>query len=203
MRGIKRMWVGLLAFALVLAACLEPKPEGTVREFLEGFRAVDAERMQKCVVAQEGVELQTDMGMTEATPEQMEILRRLFSRCSYKIGQVTTQEDTASVAVTLTCVDMTEVLKELIGELFGSLMMSAAMGQEPDEAEMMAIVMDELAEIVEDPDVKMSTADITFNLEKHDNTWLIVLDKRTSQEFLKALFGELAEFLNSVESDMT
>ena len=205
MRAHEKALVGLVALTLMLSGCSGPKPEQTVKEFFEAFRLADTARMESLLIFRDGVEfdLDSDMGSAEVTPEQIDVVRRLFSRTAYKIGQVTSLEDGASVSVALTCVDMTEVLKDLVGELFGALMMSTATGTEPDQQEIVGMVMDALAEIADDLNVKMISADITFILEKHDDRWLIVFDQATSNDLMKALFGDLTELLLSIGSDQT
>ena len=124
-------------------------------------------------------------GSAFANEEDM-MLDAMFARFSYKIGESKIDGDTATVAVTMTMVDM--------GEAF-SAYMSAAM-EHLDEANWDADGS-YFAEMIKGEDVATTDFSVTVNMEKNaDGVWAVA--KEGNEALYNALTGGLLDSLSGL-----
>lgn len=129
MRAHEKALVGLVALTLMLSGCSGPKPEQTVKEFFEAFRLADTARMESLLIFRDGVEfdLDSDMGSAEVTPEQIDVVRRLFSsvpRCmdcaEYDCGKASVGWKPAIEARSISAGDVTWAILPYVDGQYGN-----------------------------------------------------------------------------------
>lgn len=91
----------------------------------------------------------------------------------YKIGEVTINDNKATAKVTITAIDISEKIEDILGGLIREAMKLALDGKEPTDQEMAGILIDELINASKGENAQKSTSDIEITLEKKNNEWIV------------------------------
>ena len=197
---MKKLIVSILVVGLLLAGCAkpQPKPEATVSEFLDAFKAgeiTDYAAFFEGDTSEMGDDpFQFDDEMGEELGLQM---MKLFQSYSYEIGEVTIDEETAVVEVTFTGIDGKGFFQAWFTQYFMEAMQLALSGAEEAEIEQLAV--DLFVELSEDlPTDKVITVEV--EMVKVEKVWKIVLDEEDFDLFDGMSGGLLSGLMEMGES---
>lgn len=200
---MRKILLSLLMIGLILSGCAkpQPKPEDTVSEFLDAFKAGEitdyAAFFEGDTEDMQGNPFEIDPEMGEELGLQM---MKLFQSYSYEIGEVTREEDTAVVEVTFTGIDGRAFFQAWFTQYFTQAMQLAFSGA--DEEEISQLAVDLFVELSEDlPKDKVITVEV--EMVQVDKVWKIVLESEDFDLFdgmSGGLLSSLMEMGNNEDS---
>lgn len=198
MRRVSKILVLILVSVLLLSGCSTTPPDQIVTKFFDALKSLNVEEMTTYVVE----------GSTEFTSELqpedqvgVDMLKTVFGKMTYTIGKVTVNGDTASVPVSVTCVDMANVFGDALSKAFG-MAFATAFSEETSEDDIQVMFEEMLINALKDPDAPMTTQDVTLTMQKVQGKWLIAFDDQSSKDFTNAItggLGSLAEAFGEIE----
>jgi hypothetical protein len=201
---MKKIALSLVLLIVMLVGCAKPKPkpEATVSEFLDAFKA--GEITDYAAFFDGDTE---DMGdnpfeFDEEMGDELGLqMMKLFQSYSYEIGEITIDDEEAVVEVTFTGIDGKGFFQAWFTQYFMEAMQLALSGA--DEAAIEQLAVDLFVELSEDlPTDKVMTVDV--EMVKVEKVWKIVLDEDDFDLFdgmSGGLLSGLMEMNDSVDQE--
>lgn len=160
---MKRTIAVILAIVMCfsLIGCSKtPKPEKSVAAFMNALKALDAEEMSKYT----SLDADSFSNIKDDTFD----LTLLTRKIEYKINSCKIDGETAKAELTVSNVDMKEVMKKFASELL-SFYVSGNQIPEGEEYETFNTMISDII----DSDIKRFAKDITLDLSLKDGAWQI------------------------------
>lgn len=186
----KKLLLPMLAMmTLVLAACGSSGPEKTVDEFFGSVKKLELENIDKHLSKdltkeyEESLSEQDMLNEEEFTFDDMQKLdeykdfegelKKLTSKLDYKISDTKTDGDKSTVSLELTYADASEPLVSSVQTIFGQLMGMAFSGQEPEDEELIAVVLDSITDSLDGAEITTDKSKGEIELIEEDGKWVI------------------------------
>ena len=176
---MKKITAFVLAIVMVfsLVGCSSQKPETVVEDYCKAIQAFDMEKAATCMQngeedLKEFEEMRRELEGEEDTYGRFLLyLKECASKMTYTIGEVKTEGDNATVAVSFTYTDVSPIVTSVVGEYIVQGLALALSGA--DEAQMEELLVNIFKEKVEVIEPGTASADVTFNCVKVDGKWKI------------------------------
>ena len=189
---------------LSLAACAggRDSAETVVENGIEAFQSSDQEAIQSYWG---DTDFTGDVGSSaggsssqDDDPSQA-LLEQLAGSLSYEITGSSEDESagTASVTVSFTNTDMSQVMSEFMSDIFSTALGYAFLpeDQQPSDEEMNQIMMDSLMECMESNKENTVTNTVDISLSLVDDEWKIT----PTDEVIDAMVGGMFSYINSMD----
>ena len=176
---MKKITAFILAIVMVfsLIGCSSQKPETVVEDYCKAIQAFDMEKAATCMQngeedLKEFEEMRRELEGEEDTYGRLLLyLKECASKMTYTIGEVKTEGDSATVAVSFTYTDASPIVTSVVGEYIVQGLALALSGA--DEAQMEELLVNIFKEKVKTIEPGTASADVTFNCVKVDGKWKI------------------------------
>ncbi len=184
-------WIGgigliIIVLVVVTALILLPKtPEKTVEGMLNSFKNGDFESIDKYVNYDEIVNNSEMLGSAEMEQETQTLL---FDKLSWKILNISKEQDTAGVEVEITNKDFEKIISNYTQEA----LKIAFSGESFTEEEQ----MNKLKEQLKNEEIGTKTVTTTINLNKQDGEWKV----QAEDNLVNSLLPGLQDAMNSLNS---
>ncbi len=122
------------------------------------------------------------------SPEGEKIVKAVFPKVSHKIISSTQSGDTAQVVASITSPDLLRIVSSVLGQLM-PVAFASAFSEKPEAENMDLLAEQYFMNAITDPNVPMTTNEVTINLTKKDGKWLIV----PNDDLVNALTGNIGE----------
>lgn len=156
---------------LTLGGCsFGEKPDVVVSTFCEALKTYDMQAAAACVTTEETVLPEMEME-DEISQLLMDYMKKKAAEMTYTIEEYTVEKGEASVPVTFTYADASEVLTETFTDYLTRGLELAFSGADDDEIE--ALFADVFAEKCDTVETSTATATVTFLCQKTDGEWKI------------------------------
>ena len=192
-KGSKKVgyWVGgivllLVVLAIVTALLLLPAtPEKSVEGMLNSLKNADFESVNKYVNYEEIVN-ESEMLQNSEMDEETQSL--LFDKLTWKILNISKEENTASVEVEITNKDFNQIITNYTQEALRIAFSGESFTQEEQN--------NKLKEQLKNEEIGTKTVTTTIQLVKQDGEWRVQAD----ESLVNALLPGLQEAINSLNS---
>ena len=192
-KGNKKVgyWVGgivllLVVLAIVTALLLLPAtPEKSVEGMLNSLKNADFESVNKYVNYEEIVN-ESEMLQNSEMDEETQSL--LFDKLTWKILNISKEENTASVEVEITNKDFNQIITNYTQEALRIAFSGESFTQEEQN--------NKLKEQLKNEEIGTKTVTTTIQLVKQDGEWRVQAD----ESLVNALLPGLQEAINSLNS---
>ena len=192
-KGNKKVgyWVGgiillLVVLAIVTALLLLPStPEKSVEGMLNSLKNADFESVNKYVNYEEIVN-ESEMLQNSEMDEETQSL--LFDKLTWKILNISKEENTASVEVEITNKDFNQIITNYTQEALRIAFSGESFTQEEQN--------NKLKEQLKNEEIGTKTVTTTIQLVKQDGEWRVQAD----ESLVNALLPGLQEAINSLNS---
>ena len=192
-KGSKKVgyWVGgiillLVVLAIVTALLLLPAtPEKTVEGMLNSLKNADFESVNKYVNYEEIVNESEILQNSEMDEETQSLL---FNKLTWKISNISKEENTASVEVEITNKDFNQIITNYTQEALRIAFSGESFTQEEQN--------NKLKEQLKNEEIGTKTVTTTIQLVKQDGEWKVQAD----ESLVNALLPGLQEAINSLNS---
>ena len=192
-KGNKKVgyWVGgiillLVVLAIVTALLLLPStPEKSVEGMLNSLKNADFESVNKYVNYEEIVN-ESEMLQNSEMDEETQSL--LFDKLTWKILNISKEENTASVEVEITNKDFNQIITNYTQEALRIAFSGESFTQEEQN--------NKLKEQLKNEEIGTKTVTTTVQLVKQDREWKVQAD----ESLINALLPGLQEAINSLNS---
>lgn len=192
-KGNKKVgyWVGgiillFVVLAIVTALLLLPTtPEKTVEGMLNSLKNADFESVNKYVNYEEIVN-ESEMLQNSEMDEETQSL--LFNKLTWKILNISKEENTASVEVEITNKDFNQIITNYTQEALRIAFSGESFTQE--------VQNNKLKEQLKNEEIGTKTITTTIQLEKQDGEWKVQAD----ESLVNALLPGLQEAINSLNA---
>ena len=192
-KGNKKVgyWVGgiillFVVLAIVTALLLLPTtPEKTVEGMLNSLKNADFESVNKYVNYEEIVN-ESEMLQNSEMDEETQSL--LFDKLTWKILNISKEENTASVEVEITNKDFNQIITNYTQEALRIAFSGESFTQEEQN--------NKLKEQLKNEEIGTKTVTTTVQLVKQDREWKVQAD----ESLINALLPGLQEAINSLNS---
>ena len=163
-----------LVMVLALAACGGGGngPDATVKKFSEAMKTFDINKMKECLADASGMD-DLDMDLEGSEKALLDLMKEWSSKLKYKIGEVKTDGDKATVKADYTYTDASEVITAAFKEYISKAMAAAFSGQEVTEEAMTKLLFDCIEEAKKTAQTKEANQSVTFQMIKDGETWKI------------------------------
>ena len=174
---------------VVLAACGASGPDKTVDNFFGSVKKLELENVGEHLSKdltkeyEESLNDQDMLGEDEFTFDDMKKLdeykefegelKKLTSKLKHKITDTKTDGDKSTVTVELTYADASEPLLSSVQSIFGELMGMAFSGQEPDNDELVGVILNSISKNLKDAEISTENSKGSIELIKEDGNWVI------------------------------
>ncbi|KAJ49580.1 uncharacterized lipoprotein YehR (DUF1307 family) [Clostridium tetanomorphum] len=156
------------------------KPDETAKNFLEAIKQQDIQKAASLVKDNSSKkELKFD------NKEQEKIVKAIFSKVDYSLGEVEKKGDTATVKASITSIDLPKITGKMITELLPTMMSQAFSEGKVDEKKQETMVLEHMLKSINDAKAAKTKTDVTIKLVKNDKGWLI----EPNEELINALTG--------------
>lgn len=180
----------ILTLSITMSACSGPKPEDTVKSFLDSYKNGNITEAMKYVESNEDFnieEIKKDFE-TNQNDKTTQAFLKAFSKLEYKIINSKVENDTAVVETEITVPNLGKVITELMKEAF-TLALSSAFSDNNDQSNMDSMMETMLLDKINSEDIPMVKKTVNINLVKQNNSWII----KANEEFTNAITGNLLE----------
>ena len=192
-KGNKKVgyWVGgiillFVVLAIVTALLLLPTtPEKTVEGMLNSLKNADFESVNKYVNYEEIVN-ESEMLQNSEMDEETQSL--LFDKLTWKISNISKEENTASVEVEITNKDFNQIISNYKQEALRIAFSGESFTEE--------VQNNKLKEQLKNEEIGTKTITTTIQLEKQDGEWKVQAD----ESLVNALLPGLQEAINSLNA---
>ena len=192
-KGNKKVgyWVGgiillLVVLAIVTALLLLPStPEKSVEGMLNSLKNADFESVNKYVNYEEIVNESETLQNSEMDEETQSLL---FDKLTWKILNISKEENTASVEVEITNKDFNQIISNYTQEALKIAFSGESFTQEEQN--------NKLKEQLKNEEIGTKTVTTTIQLVKQDREWKVQAD----ESLINALLPGLQEAMNSLNS---
>ena len=192
-KGSKKVgyWVGgiillVVVLAIVTALLLLPAtPEKTVEGMLNSLKNADFESVNK-YVNYEDIVNESEMLQNSEMDEETQSL--LFDKLTWKILNISKEENTASVEVEITNKDFDQIISNYTQEALRIAFSGESFTQEEQN--------NKLKEQLKNEEIGTKTVTTTIQLVKQDGEWKVQAD----ENLVNALLPGLQEAINSLNS---
>ena len=192
-KGNKKVgyWVGgiillLVVLAIVTALLLLPStPEKSVEGMLNSLKNADFESVNKYVNYEEIVNESETLQNSEMDEETQSLL---FDKLTWKILNISKEENTASVEVEITNKDFNQIISNYTQEALKIAFSGESFTQEEQN--------NKLKEQLKNEEIGTKTVTTTIQLVKQDREWKVQAD----ESLINALLPGLQEAINSLNS---
>ncbi|KGG81090.1 hypothetical protein Y919_02745 [Caloranaerobacter azorensis H53214] len=180
----------ILTLSVTMSACSGPKPENTVKSFLDSYKNGNITEAIKYVEGNENFNIEKikkDFEVNQNDKTTQAFLKA-FSKLEYKIINSKVENNTAVVETEITVPNLGKVIAELMKEAF-TLALSSAFSDNNNQSDMDSMMETMLLDKINSEDIPMVKKVVNINLVKQDNSWVIKAD----EEFANAITGNLLE----------
>ncbi|QIB26285.1 DUF4878 domain-containing protein [Caloranaerobacter azorensis] len=180
----------ILTLSVTMSACSDPKPENTVKSFLDSYKNGNITEAIKYVEGNENFNIEKIKKDFEANQNDKttQAFLKAFSKLEYKIINSKVENNTAVVETEITVPNLGKVIAELMKEAF-TLALSSAFSDNNNQSDMDSMMETMLLDKINSEDIPMVKKVVNINLVKQDNSWVIKAD----EEFANAITGNLLE----------
>ncbi|KEI01521.1 DUF4878 domain-containing protein [Clostridium botulinum] len=172
-----------LLFVIILTFSLTgcgTKPTKTTENFFNALKQQDIETASSL--------LQNNTSKKQLKyddAEQEKIVKSVFSKMDYTLGDITETGNTATVKVSITSIDLPKITTKIITDLFPTMMAQAFSQEKVDEKKQDTMVFQSMLNSVNEHNAPKTKTDVTIKLVKGNNGWII----EPTDELLNALTG--------------
>lgn len=195
----KKFFAALVAvlMSFSFAACSATKvesPETVVKNYLDGLAKADFETVDKysnSSIYNALIEAEKEDGAVPEEDSEMdkEFIKAMLGNLQYTINSSTEDGDTATVNATIKNINMSDVMSNMIGQLFA--LAFSGISEEEMEAKTEELL---LSSINENKD-NLLEKEVSINLEKTEEGWIIVMD----DDFQDAITGGLFSYSENLQ----
>ncbi|WP_427339579.1 DUF4878 domain-containing protein [Caloranaerobacter sp. DY30410] len=180
----------ILTLSITMSACSGPKPENTVKSFLDSYKNGNITEAIKYVEGNEDFNIEKIKKDFEANQNDKttQAFLKAFSKLEYKIINSKVENNTAVVETEITVPNLGKVIAELMKEAF-TLALSSAFSDNNNQSDMDSMMETMLFDKINSEDIPMVKKIVNINLVKQDNSWVI----KANEEFINAITGNLLE----------
>lgn len=181
----------ILLVSTMLAGC-GGSPDKTVARFLDAFRAMDSAKMSKYVVGGDESQVVAEFKKDSKSDQ---LLSKILGKMTYKVQKPVISNDTATVSVIITCVDVPELIKDVAPKAVGqavSSLFNKNSNQDAGES-----TMELMEDAIRDSSVEMTTVNTEFALARENGKWLIDFSDTSSRSFIKAVTGNVNQIFGN------
>lgn len=183
-----------VVFMTILAVSLVgcgAKPEETAKNYLDAIKQQD---IQKAVSLTKDNDSKEELKFDNN--DQEKVVKAVFSKIDYTLGNVKKKGDTATVKASITSIDLPKVTANMMKELLPNMMAQALSQENVDKKKQEAMVYESMLKSINDPNAPKTKTDVTMKLVKGDKGWLIEAD----EQLVNALTGNIYLLGNQLES---
>lgn len=177
-------------FVLAFTGC-GAKPETTAKDFLDAVKQQDFAKAST-LVKNDGTKGEFKYDSTE----QEKLMKAVFSKVDYTLGETTKNGDAATVKAKITSVDLTRVTAKMMSELLPTLMAQSFSSEKPDEKKQNDMILQYMLNSINDPNAPKTETEVTIKLVKDKKGWLI----EPNDDLLNALTGNLEKASKSLNA---
>lgn len=187
---------------LTLGGCsFGEKPDVVVSTFCEALKTYDMQAAAACVTSEETVLPEMEME-DEISQLLMDYMKEKAAEMTYTIEEYTVEKGEASVPVTFTYADASEVLTETFTDYLSQGLLLALGGADDDEIE--SLFADVFAEKCDTVETSTATATVTFLCQKTDGEWKIYdVADGDADALLMVLTSNLSSAMEDVENSFS
>ena len=180
----------LLMLMLACACSSTPTPEEVVTNAIEAVKNVDSAKTSEYWGGEADEEPMTD--------EDMEMMKLFFQNMTYVINGSEISDDKATVDVTISNIDMQQVMSDTITDMMTELisLMMTDEGADMTEEEQTKLFTDTFVENIGSGEYEMISQDVTINLTLVDGNWII--DETGNDAAFDAMTGGFMTAINSM-----
>jgi len=165
-----------------LTACGGISPDKAVTEFMDAVKEVNVETIEKYVPY-------NDIAGKNSLAEDKEFAKNFFDGIEYKVISSVDNKDTAKVEIEITNINLGDIMKQFMGQMFTEAL-SSAFSEKPEELseeEQDIKYKEQFTNLIETNKENKVTNVVTINLTKVENNWKIEM----TEELQNALMGNL------------
>ena len=189
-----------LSVLLLFTACIGKKPENTVDKFCAAIIAFDGETASQYTIDGSSKDFVPQLDAETSSGTNMEpiisYIKENATKITYEIGDVTVNDDSATVTVHFTFVDASPIMVATAGDYLSQAFLLVLSGA--DDSTIESLIVTIFQEKVDTIDTEEKSVDIEFDCEKIDNDWKIAPLSSESQEDLFAVLT--SNITNAAES---
>ena len=191
---MKRSIAFLLSIVMLLsiAACgsMRESAQSVVEKAIQAVQKLDTEQMQKYWGTSS-----VGTGSDETSDLDVECVNAMLKNLTYEIVSSDEKDDTASVKVNFTNIDIAKALTDTIAALLPQVIASSLTGEEVDDS----LFNSELLKTLNSGNYDKVTKEATIKLTLKDNAW--VIDTTNSTEVFNAMLADINSVGSGLEND--
>ncbi|QEK11651.1 DUF4878 domain-containing protein [Crassaminicella thermophila] len=175
---------------MLTVACSGPKPENTVKSFLDSYKSGNFTEAMNYIIDSENFSMEKiKKDFEEKEDEKLtKAFIKTFSKLKYNIINTKIENDTAVVETEITVPNLGKVTRELIQEAF-TLALSNAFSENNNQDKMDSMIETMFLDKINSEDIPMVKKNVNIHLVKQDNSWIIKAD----EDLVNAITGNLIE----------
>ena len=185
----KRLVTALLSLCLLLSmsGCMGDKPENIIDKFCTAVIAYDEKTASQYIVDgnPEGFVPQLEIDSDADTTSIIEYIKENASNITYEIGEVSIDEDYATVPVHFTFVDASPIMVSTLSDYLSQAFLLAFSGVDDSAIDTLLVTI--FNEKVDTVDAADASIDIDFACEKVDGDWKISILSEEIRDDLMAV----------------
>lgn len=167
------------------------KPEAAAKNFLDAVKQQDFAKASTFV---NGDTSKDEFKYDNAEQEKM--VKAIFSKVDYTLGETTISGNTATVKAKITSLDLSRIMSKTISELLPTLMAQGASSEKPDQEKQSMMIYQYLLNSINDSNAPKTQTEVTIKLVKDKKGWLVEPD----DDLLNALTGNLEKAVDSLNA---
>ena len=187
----------VLAVIITLTSC-KPKesPQDVVQKAIEAVKIMDIESMQNYWGQEKLTDAFDTASETETDSDALSTLKLLVKNLDYQIVDAIEEDETATVSVQITNLDMAQIMSEFIATAFENTLSNAYLSedQKPTNEEIEKQYTEMLISYLEREGNPTITNTVDIKLSLVDNKWVI----EYNEDAIDAMLGGLNSFSNSL-----
>lgn len=180
----------MTVLAVSLVGC-GAKPEQTAKDFLDSIKQQDINKAASFVKGNDSKEK-----FKYESEEQEKLVKAVFSKLEYTLGNTDSKDDTATVKASITSVDLPKITTKVMTDVLPTMMAQALSEENVDKKKQETMVFDQLLKSINDSNAPKTKKDIDIKLVKGDKGWLIDGD----EQLLNAITGDIGSLEGQLES---
>ena len=186
---MKKLLCIILAIVMMVSftACGKETPEKATNNALKAVKSLNIKGMEK-YFGEIPVDVD-ELDFGEITADQLKVVKKFLSKMSWEILGSVEDENTATVTVRLTTVNLVPIATEVAGELMGDAF-SALLGGTMTEEELYEKAFKLIEEKLSEKDLQMVDNEFELDMSLTDDGWKI----EVKESFINTIIGDLDIF---------